>query len=154
MSTIKIANEVVIENAKTVMRDIQRKRHFAEFEATKEIEKDFDNLTMDWVIKREFKEWFKYFGPFALMGFIGYSFSVISRLYIVNHKPKNPTIFDKAWYLDEKTYSLFYDYTTSLDSGLHEDQYDYCSKLKCMAKNNEMGHIVITKEEAEYLEIC
>jgi hypothetical protein len=154
MAIMKISNEEVIAKAKSMMKAIQYDRHLEELESEDVIEKEFNKVSLSWVWDRNFREWFAFFGPFALLGFIGYPFDVVFRYVTYKNKPSESNIYEKAEYMDKIEDNMFWKYQISLASSLFDKQYDICSKLKCMAKKNEEDSLQITKEEAESLGIC
>lgn len=153
MAEMKVSNETVIERANEMKALIQGDRHKTECENLTKVRRDFESYNTKWIFNRNFKDWFKSFGPFALIGFVFYPLDILFRWYEIYNKPRTNNPFKMSEWIDKiEDNTWFSDY--KLESSEYENQYELCTKLKCMAKNNEDDFMMITKEEARSLGIC
>jgi len=154
MGQMKVSNEEIVAYANNRIRAIQRNRHQMEIEDLERLYTDFNiYYTKKWVFSRNFGDWFKFFGPFALIGLLFYPISILIRYFVLQGKPITANPVEMAEWIYDTEDSWWCD-TYALESGVQGEAMSTCLKLKCMAKNNEDGYLLISREEAEFLGIC
>lgn len=154
MAQMRVSNEEIVVYANNRIRTIQRKRHQIEIEGLERLYNDFNiYYTKRWVFSRDFGDWFKFFGPFALIGLLFYPISVLMRYFVIQGKPITTNPVEMAKWIYDTEDSWFCD-TYEIESEAHSKTMSTCLKLKCMAKNNEDEYLSINREEAEALGIC